>query len=83
MPSYFTVDQVAQLIDMHPKTIRRYIQEGRLSACKVGKQYRVNQTELDRFMGREPHTKGSNGNSLAMDSPDSIDNFLVEVNSDT
>ncbi len=78
MASFYTVDQVAQLIDMHPKTIRRYIQEGRLSACKVGKQYRVNQHELDKFMGQDTHTSHPNRPALSASNSNSSD-FAIEV----
>ena len=47
----FTVDQVAALIDMHPKTIRRFIREGRLGAVKMGGHWRIHKADLGRFMG--------------------------------
>ena len=47
--SYYTVDQVAGLLDMHVKTIRRYIREGKLKANKVGKQWRVTEHNLSLF----------------------------------
>lgn len=46
-----TVDQVAAKLDLHPKTIRRFIQEGRLKAQKVGKQWRITGTNLNEFIG--------------------------------
>ncbi|WP_432765158.1 helix-turn-helix domain-containing protein, partial [Hungatella hominis] len=30
MDKYYTVEQVAELLTMHPKTIQRYIREGKL-----------------------------------------------------
>ena len=51
MSPYYTVDQVAKLIDLHPKTVRRHIRSGRLIANKVGTQYRVSQSELNKFIG--------------------------------
>ncbi|MBG0787603.1 MAG: helix-turn-helix domain-containing protein, partial [Anaerolineaceae bacterium] len=32
---YYTVEQIAEIINLHPKTIQRYIREGRLNAQKV------------------------------------------------
>jgi excisionase family DNA binding protein len=46
---FFTVEQVAQLIGMHPKTIRRYIHEQKLQATKVGKSYLISAHALNRF----------------------------------
>ena len=50
---YYTVDQVADMLHMHVKTVRRYIREGKLSAAKVGKQWRVTGHDLSVFMEGE------------------------------
>jgi excisionase family DNA binding protein len=46
---YYSVDQVAQLLDIHPKTIQRYIREGKLRATKIGKAWRVSGHDLSLF----------------------------------
>jgi excisionase family DNA binding protein len=46
-----TVDQVAEILELHPKTIRRFIREGKLKATKIGKQWRVTGDCLADFMG--------------------------------
>jgi excisionase family DNA binding protein len=46
---YYTVDEIAELIKVHPKTLRRYIREGRLRATKVGKSWRVSGHDLSVF----------------------------------
>lgn len=51
MSSFYTVDQIASLLEMHPKTIRRYIRQGRLPARKIGKQYRIHGRDLNDFVG--------------------------------
>jgi len=48
---FFTVDQFAQVLDMHPRTVRRYIREGKLKATKVGGEWRIRQGDADMFMG--------------------------------
>ncbi len=50
---YYTVDQVAEMLHMHVKTVRRYIREGKLPAAKVGKQWRVTGHDLSVFMEGE------------------------------
>jgi excisionase family DNA binding protein len=69
----YTVDQVAELIGMHPKTIRRFIREGKLKANKVGKQYRINGHDLSLFtegdVQREmtvDHEETQRGTSISM-----------------
>lgn len=49
----FTVDEVAALLDLHPKTVRRYIREGKLKANKIGGQWRVMRDDLESFVGSE------------------------------
>ncbi|MGK9055599.1 helix-turn-helix domain-containing protein [Xaviernesmea oryzae] len=46
-----TVDQAAQELALHPKTVLRYIRDGRLPATRVGKSYRILRSDLDAFAG--------------------------------
>jgi excisionase family DNA binding protein len=56
---YYSVDQVAEMIHMHPKTIQRYIRQGRLKAQKIGKVWRITGHDLSTF------TEGTNGTNLS------------------
>ncbi|MET1079858.1 MAG: helix-turn-helix domain-containing protein [Pseudomonas sp.] len=46
-----TVEQAAELLHLHPKTVLRYIRDGRLAATRVGKSYRIARARLDAFAG--------------------------------
>jgi excisionase family DNA binding protein len=46
-----TVDAAAKLLQLHPKTVLRFIREGRLRATKVGKQYRIMRSDLNALAG--------------------------------
>jgi excisionase family DNA binding protein len=46
-----TIEAAAQRLGLHPKTLLRFIHEGRLSATKVGRSWRLSEHELDRFSG--------------------------------
>ena len=48
--SLYTVDRIAELLHMHPKTIQRYIREGKLRAAKLGKSWRVTGHDLSVFL---------------------------------
>ncbi|WP_017543290.1 MULTISPECIES: helix-turn-helix domain-containing protein [Nocardiopsis] len=48
---YYSVDQVADLLGLHVKTVRAYVREGRLAATRIGKQYRVRRRDLEEFTG--------------------------------
>ena len=47
---FYTIDQIAEILGMHHKTIRRFITEGKLRANKVGKQWRISGHDLSLFM---------------------------------
>ena len=46
-----TVDFAAGLLKVHPRTIHRFIHEGRLPARRIGKAYRIRRTDLAAFAG--------------------------------
>ena len=50
MKRYYTVDEIANMLSMHPKTIQRYIREDKLHAKKVGKSWRIYEQDLKVFM---------------------------------
>lgn len=47
---YYTIEEVAKTLKVVYLTVYRWIQEGKLKAYKAGKQYRINKTDLDRFI---------------------------------
>ncbi len=49
--SVVTVEKAAELLNLHPKTVLRYIRDGRLAAVRVGKSYRISRSKLDAFAG--------------------------------
>lgn len=46
---FFTVEEIGEMLKMHPKTIQRYIREGKLRAVKYGKAWRVSGHDLSLF----------------------------------
>jgi excisionase family DNA binding protein len=47
----YTVEQVAERLKLHPKTVLRFIRDGRLRAVKVGKSYRVLRADMEAMTG--------------------------------
>ena len=45
----YTVEQFAERLRLHPKTVRRFIREGRLRAVKVGRSYRILRSDMEAF----------------------------------
>ena len=61
---FYTIDQIAEILGMHHKTIRKFITEGKLRANKVGKQWRISGHDLSLFM--EDNNVNINGNKYSV-----------------
>jgi excisionase family DNA binding protein len=48
----YSVEQVADLLGLHVRTVRNYVREGRLKAIRIGKQYRIAREDLQAMTGR-------------------------------
>jgi len=51
---FLTAEQAAERLSLHPKTVRRFIREGRLKATRIGKAYRILESDLAQFAGGAP-----------------------------
>lgn len=47
----YSVEQVATLLNLHVRTVRNYVREGRLKAVRIGKQYRIAREDLEAMTG--------------------------------
>ena len=48
----YSVEQVADMLGLHVRTVRNYVRDGRLKAVRIGKQYRIAREDLEAFTGR-------------------------------
>jgi excisionase family DNA binding protein len=48
----YSVEQVADLLNLHVRTVRGYVRDGKLKAVRIGKQYRVAREDLEAMTGR-------------------------------
>jgi excisionase family DNA binding protein len=46
-----TVEEAAERLKLHPKTVLRLIRSEKLRATKIGKSYRILRSDLDAFSG--------------------------------
>ena len=49
--SLFTVEYAAEKLDVHPRTVLRFIHQGKLKAFKVGRQWRIKKGDLYELLG--------------------------------
>jgi excisionase family DNA binding protein len=47
---WLTVQQVSEELKIHPATVRVWIKDGRLRAVRVGREWRVRRSEVDRAL---------------------------------
>lgn len=47
---FYTLEEIAQKLRVSYMTMYRWVKDGKLKAVKAGKQYRVKQSELDKFL---------------------------------
>ncbi|TNF37399.1 MAG: helix-turn-helix domain-containing protein [Deltaproteobacteria bacterium] len=47
----YSVEQVAERLGLHVRTVRAYIREGKLEATRVGKQYRISEAAVRALLG--------------------------------
>jgi excisionase family DNA binding protein len=50
----YTVEHAAERLKLHPKTVLRFIRDGRLRATRLGKSYRILRSDLETLAGVTP-----------------------------
>ena len=57
--NWLTIKEITGRLKLHPNTVARYIQEGKLRGVKVGKGYRVRESDLLAFIGEQKDDGGA------------------------
>jgi excisionase family DNA binding protein len=47
---FFTTDQVANILQVHPFTILKFIKQGKLKGIKLGRVYRIKESDINNFL---------------------------------
>lgn len=45
-----TPDQVAKMLQLHPFTVLNYIKRGQIKSAKIGRVYRIRESEVNKFL---------------------------------
>jgi len=51
MEKYLTSEQVADLLQVHPFTVLKYLKTGVLEGVKIGRMYRIKESDVEKFLG--------------------------------
>lgn len=47
---FLTTEQVAQILQVHPFTILKFLKEGQLNGIKLGRVYRIKKSDVEEFI---------------------------------
>lgn len=47
--TYYSVEELSEILKLHPKTVRRFIREGKIRGKKIGRSWMVSREELKRY----------------------------------
>jgi len=48
--TYYSIEEVSKTLKVAYLTVYRWIQSKKISALKIGRQYRISKTDLDKFI---------------------------------
>lgn len=54
LPEVMSRDEVAMLLQVHPKTVNNYVAERGLPAHKLGQEYRFRRSEVLEWLSKQP-----------------------------
>jgi len=57
---YYSIAEVASMLRVAYLTVYRWIKAGKLGALRAGKQHRINQTSLNKFLNNKNKFKLNN-----------------------
>jgi excisionase family DNA binding protein len=63
----YSVEQVAERLGLHVRTVRAYVRDGRLKATRIGKQYRIAHADLEALIGTPVAEPASAGRTRSVD----------------
>ena len=61
--TFYTVVEIAQLLDITPQTVRAYIKEGRLKGKRIGRPILITQESLSAFLEPSFSDRGIGGDA--------------------
>jgi excisionase family DNA binding protein len=78
MSEWYSLEDVADRLGLHVRTVRNYVREGRLEAVRIGKQYRVSHANLQALTGGPSPSGGRQVEVTSVIDVDGIDAAAAE-----
>lgn len=47
---FYTIDELADILKLNRNTVKKYIELGELIAVQIGSQYRISESDLQRYI---------------------------------
>ena len=69
--SILTPEQVSKILQVHPFTVLKFIKQGKLKASKLGRVYRIRESDLESFL--------DNTSGKTTKSSDSVDSSEPQI----
>lgn len=57
---FLTTEQVANILQVHPFTILKFLKEGKLKGIKLGRVYRIKESDVHEFLENRSTGKSKN-----------------------
>jgi excisionase family DNA binding protein len=74
LDKYLTTEQVAEILQVHPFTILKFIKNGKIKGVKLGRVYRINENDVKEFLESSTVRKtGQKEKSLKIETPESVE----------
>lgn len=54
MEQLYTVEQAAEILQVHPRTLRNWLNAGRVKGRQLGRVWRIEKADLEAFIKGEP-----------------------------
>ena len=70
---FFTTEQVANILQVHPFTILKFIKEGKLKCIKIGRVYRIKESDVRKFLGEDINVEEPDNSKDSARDDESID----------
>ena len=59
MEQLMKVDEVAEILQIHEKTVKKWLREGKIQGIKLGKSWRIEKEELKEYLNKKKTMKMS------------------------